>query len=81
MPTHTITVDKQVAAAMRRASLTGDMDGPMHIAANGDVTFPVDDEGWKAIEHARQANESDGDVVRRLLLENGFPTAPPSKPI
>jgi hypothetical protein len=81
MPTHTITVDKQVAVAMRQASLTGDLAGPKQIDANGNVTFPVDDEVWEAIQRARRSNESDGDVVRRLLLENGFQPAPPPKPM
>jgi hypothetical protein len=72
-----ITVDAEVAAALRRRAL-GEFGG-YHVEANGDITFEVDDEVAAELERYRQPGDDESTLLRRVLKQRAGIDVPPKK--
>ena len=72
-----ITVDAEVAAALRRLAIGEFRGGEVH--PNGDVTFEIDDEVEARMEQFRQPGDDDSTWLRRILKICGGIDLPPKK--
>ena len=77
-PRKQITVDAEVAAALRRLAIGELRNHQQH--PNGDITFEIDHDVEAEIERMRQPGESDCDVVRRMIEQGSEIRIAPRKP-
>jgi len=77
-PWRSITVAPDVARALQQLAIA-DLRG-YTVLPNGDVTFEIDPEVAAELDRRRLPNESDSDLMRRIIREETSIAGAPRKP-